>query len=223
MKWLILTVCILSSCSGYRFRDQRNPLLDEGIKTISIPMFINKSSIPNASHVFTSAITRVLTDTTNIKIYMGDNRKADALLLGIIDSPKRYQDLYRGEGGKFIDTEKSDDELSSSIGDRTSFYIPTGQIFKISVRLVLIRHPSEIDREIISSELLPYLKRTEKIIFNHEITKEWNYARSVRGTETIDSPGLTNLPRSRFSFEQSLRSISVNAANDFRDLVLNVF
>jgi hypothetical protein len=223
MKRMLVVLCVLTSCSGYRFRDQRNPLIEEGIKSISVPMFINKSSIPNASHVFTTAIVRVLADTTNIKIHMGDDRKADALLIGIIDSPKRYQDLYTKNSSEFVERGNDDDELSKSIGDRASFYIPTSSLFKIDIRLVLIRHPSDIDKELVNSELLPYLQRSQKIIFNHVISREWTHVRSVRGTENVDSAGLTNVPRSRFSFEQGLKTVSQEAANDFRDLVLNVF
>ena len=222
MKWLLLTLCIISSCSGYRFRNQRNPLVDEGIKSISIPMFINRSTLPNASHIFTKDIVKVLTDSTDIKIYMGDNRKADGLLIGIIDSPNRYQDLYQKEGAFFIDKEENN-EQTSSIGDRSSFFIPRTRIYRVQVTLVLIRHASELDRQMVSTDLLPYLKRSQKIIFNRTIEREARADLSIRGTDQADSAGITNVSRGRFYFENSLKSTSQSVANDFRNLVLNVF
>jgi hypothetical protein len=222
MKWLLLALCILSSCSGYRFKNQRNPLVDEGIKSISVPMFINKSSIPNASHIFTKDVVDVLADSTDIRIYMGDNRKADALLIGIIDSPKRYQDLYEKGGTFFIDKDENN-EQTSSIGDRSSFFIPRYRKYSLTVRLVLIRHPSDVDKKLINSELLPYLQRSKKIVFNRILEREVSAELSIRGTDLVDSTGITNTSRSRYYFEASLRNTSISVANDFRDLVLNVF
>ena len=114
MRFFLLTICVLSSCSGYRFRNQRNPLIDDGIRSVSIPMFVNKSSIPNVSPLFTSAISNSLASNTNIKIYMGDHREADAVLIGIISTPKRVNEIYDNDGSVFSD---SDSAFKKSVGD----------------------------------------------------------------------------------------------------------
>ena len=70
---------------------------------------------------------------------------------------------------------------------------------------------------------MDFLKRSQKIIFNRTLEREVDSNLSLRGTEQVDSTGITNIPRSRYYFDSSLRRTSDSIANDFKGLILNVF
>jgi hypothetical protein len=55
---LALSVCSASGC-GYRFR-AATPSLPEGIKTVSAPVFVNKTSEPGLELIFTEAMRQQL-------------------------------------------------------------------------------------------------------------------------------------------------------------------
>ena len=113
----VLCACELLSCAGYRLRKRENPLSNDGVRSISIPMFFNQSNIPNASSIFTREFFKIFHEFNQLKVYSGDSPQSDALLIGIITSPKRRRETFQKAPPVFTDP-----NLSESLGARPRLF-----------------------------------------------------------------------------------------------------
>ena len=208
----------LFSCSGYRVVSEKNPYKDRGIFSVSVPMFINRSSISGASPIFTSTIKNVLERETDLKIYAGNNKDSDAVLVGLIDSETHLSKLYQAGSSKFIEG-----ELKESIGSRQEFYIPTDQNYRLTLTLVLVRRPKKEDMALIQSELLSQLYIGEKFLFRKTILLDGSFSRELRPNLTSDDGGVVSFSARQGAFKKSLKSLGDVAARVFREEILNVF
>ena len=76
----------LTSCAGYHFNTNNNPLIGYDIHSISVPMFINRTNISGLNSIMTKAIILSLNDFSGLKVYGGDKDIADSVLIGILES-----------------------------------------------------------------------------------------------------------------------------------------
>jgi hypothetical protein len=212
---LILT---LTGCAGYRVVKRGNPFEEDNIRSVAIPMFINKSSYPGLSGPFTREITSLLSTYPELTISTSSNTKADALLIGIIEGPKRYADAFQTTATKF-----TAGELEESIGERSQFYLPTASTFIVNLRVILIKDPSTEERKLLTSEIGKKLSGNPKIIFQNTFTYTPNFNRESKDTVNSDSGGIVNYPKTRRYFDQTVEQIAKQSANDLQELVLNVF
>ena len=139
---------LFTSCSGYRIRDRGNPFEQENIKVLAVPMFVNKSAYSGVGPVFTREVAKLMASYPDLKIRSSSGGNEDAVLLGIIESPKRYAEAYQTTATKF-----TAGELEESIGERAQYYLPTASSYRISVRLVLIKNPGKIEKELLASRI----------------------------------------------------------------------
>jgi len=86
---------LLSSCAGYHFNTNNNPLIGYDIKTISVPMFVNRSTFPNLAGPMTKEIILALNDYSGLKVFSGNNDSADAVLIGIIESNDHFNEAVK--------------------------------------------------------------------------------------------------------------------------------
>ena len=121
---LIVLLVTLSSCAGYHFNTTNNPLIGYDIRSVAVPMFVNRSVIPELAAPFTKEIIFALSDYSGIRVYSGDNDKADAVLIGIIESRDHYNSVV-----KTTQTLFTDKTIKSSIGERSPFYYPITTAF----------------------------------------------------------------------------------------------
>ncbi len=219
-KWIFYIVILATflGCAGYQFKKNTNPLKIYGIESVSIPMFINRSVYPNVSGLFTKEVITFLSFYPELKVYSGEDSRADAVLIGIIDSNKRLSESTEVVIQKF-----SENELQESIGDRQKLYIPSTGSYSLSIRLILIKNPNWSVVKLAKSNLAPHLKGNPSIIFNEifNIKEEFNYI--VNETKDIDSSGFYNFTRTKHSFEKAIK-ISVNKFIDqVKGTFLDVF
>lgn len=213
-----LLLFTLTSCAGYRVKRPGNPFSENGIKTISIPMFVNHSVIPNVSSPMTKEISLMLSGYPKLRVFPGENRKADAILLGIITSAKHRKDVIKTKSRVLI----QGDLLEDSIGNRNQFYVPTASEITLDVQLVLIKNPSPEEIKILKSSIGSKV-RSSKIVFNEKITVVKEFARDVRETTTVDSGGTVNSTKSKASMESGIEGMAESLGTTFKELVLNVF
>ena len=142
MRLLIIMTLFLISCSGYKIREQVNPFKKEGIESIAVPMFVNKTNLQSVSNTFSSAVISMLNTYRGLKVVTTDTFSADAVLLGIIQS-------QRG-GYEPIDTE--DRNLLSkgqidALGSRSAFTLETVKRLGVRVHILILKKPkkSEVD------------------------------------------------------------------------------
>ncbi|MCF8059455.1 MAG: hypothetical protein K9K67_09175 [Bacteriovoracaceae bacterium] len=216
----ILFFLFLTSCAGYRVRDRGNPFEQENIHSLAIPMFVNKSSYPGVGPIFTREVTKLMSSYPGIRIKGLSGGTEDAVLVGIIESPRRYADAYKTTATKF-----TDGELEQSIGNRAQFYLPTASSYAITLRLILIKNPSIAEKELLASSLGAKMENisTSKIIFQQSFNYTGAFNREAKDTITSDSGGIVNYSKTKRYFTQTIENLAKQAARDLEDLVINVF
>lgn len=214
----ILLLTFLSSCTGYRFTNSLNPLEEDGVRSISVPMFINRSSLPNASAPFTQEMVHMLAKYPGLEIFNGENLRADAIMIGVITSDKKLRDVYETMTRIF-----TDGDLQTSIGNRPQFYIPTSTQYKLNVKVMIIKNPSKKDMKLFQSEMGDHILKHPKVIVNHSTGLVGSFTRETKAVTDPDDGGVVNQSKTDYYFEQSLLSLAKSNAESFRQVVLDVF
>lgn len=215
---LIVTMVSLMSCSGYHFSTNNNPLIGYDIKTIAVPMFINRSSLPQLAAPMTKEIILVLNDYNGLKVLSGDDQNADAVLIGILESRDHYNEVVTTTQTLFIE-----DDISPSIGNRSPFYYPSQTTYNFSLRVILIKRPSAEELALFTSELGASIKVHPKIVLEDRINLTGSFSRVVGATSTANAPGEVNFVKNKGIFDKSLQSTSYQAAQTFKQVILNAF
>lgn len=218
LSTLILLLITLTSCAGYRIRKKGNPFEDMGVRSVAVPMFINKSVYPGAHTAFTKEVKTMLSTYPELSISTELDRDVDALLIGIVESPTRYSGAYKRTAEKFLSGGEG-----SSIGDRAGLYVPTASSFKINVTVILIKDPSLEERKMMSSDLGKLMERHPKVVFSRTFSYEGSFNREAKDTVTSDSGGVVNYTNTKRYLEQNIETIAEQSASDIEELVINVF
>jgi len=217
MKLLFLLL-LFTSCAGYHLERTTNPFEQYNIKSVAVPMFINHSSIPHISALFTKEVFALLSKYRDLKVVSGNNLKHDAILIGVITSAERRKDLFKVDSTTF-----SDGAVKDSLGDRNPLYLPQNIKYNIGMRLVLIKNPHKKDLELLGSSLGPYIPKNERIIFNEQISLDKTYSRKIFDNLTPDNGGVVNFTNSFGNFEKSLEDLAVEASRKIELEVFNAF
>ncbi|MGZ3787590.1 MAG: hypothetical protein ACXVLQ_03665 [Bacteriovorax sp.] len=217
---MIFALILLGGCAGYHFNTNNNPLIGYDIKTISVPMFVNRSVIPQLAAPMTKEITLALNDYSGLKVVSSDAENADAVLIGIIESKDHYNDVVTTTQSLFTDNDK---DVQKSIGGRSPFYYPIQTTYNFSLRLILIKRPSKEELELLTSELGAMVKIHPKIVLTDSINLNGNFYRVASPTSTALAPGEVNFVKNRGIFEKSLQDTCYQAAQTFKQVVLNAF
>ena len=208
----------LASCAGYHFNTNNNPLIGYDIRSVAVPMFVNRSVIPELAAPMTKEIIFALNDYSGIKVFSGDHKNADAVLIGIIDSNNYYN-----EAVKTTQTLFTDNTIKESIGDRSPFYFPVQTSYQFTLRIILIKRPSKEELELLTTDLGEYMKVNPKVVLMDTINITGSFSRVVGETTTSNAVGKTNFVKNKGIFEKSLQETSMNAAKTFKQVVLNAF
>lgn len=215
---ILLFTLTLASCAGYHFNTTNNPLIGYDIRSVAVPMFVNRSVIPELAAPLTREITYALNDYSGIRVYSGDSDKADAVLIGVIESRDHYNDVL-----KTTQTLFTDNTVKSSIGDRSPFYYPVQSSYEFSLRLILIKRPSKEELELLTTDIGQYMKVNPKVVLMDTINVTGTFSRVVGETTTPNAVGSTNFVKNRGIFEKSIQETAMNAAKTFKQVVLNAF
>ena len=215
---ILLFTLTLASCAGYHFNTTNNPLIGYDIRSVAVPMFVNRSVIPELAAPLTREITYALNDYSGIRVYSGDSDKADAVLIGVIESRDHYNDVV-----KTTQTLFTDNTVKSSIGDRSPFYYPVQSSYEFSLRIILIKRPSKEELELLTTDVGQYMKVNPKVVLMDTINVTGSFSRVVGETTTPNAVGKTNFVKNRGIFEKSIQETAMNAAKTFKQVVLNAF
>lgn len=218
---LILGILTLvSGCSGYHFNTNNNPLIGYDIKTIAVPMFINRSVLPQLAAPMTKEITLALSDYTGLKVLSGNNENADAILIGIIESKDHYNDVVQTTQSLFTD---SDINIKSTIGNRSPFYYPVQTSYNFALRLILIKRPTAEELALFTSDLARTGLVHPKVVLQDIISLTGSFSRVAAPTNTASAEGEVNFVKNKGIFDKSLQDTAYQAAQTFKQVVLNAF
>ena len=213
-----LILVLLSSCSGYHFNTNNNPLIGYDIRTVAVPMFINRSVLPQLAAPMTKEIILALNDYSGLKVVSGDSENADAVLIGIIESKDHYNEVVSTTQTLF-----TDGDVAKSIGDRSSFYYPIQTTYNFSLRFILIKRPSKEELALFTLELGPGVLVHPKIVLEDNINLSGSFSRVVSPTNSATAPGEVNFVKNKGIFDKSLQDTCYQAGQTFKQVVLNAF
>lgn len=215
MKYLLLLSFILiASCADYRYQKLDNPFSQYGVKSLSIPMFYNQSNFANITPVFTTEIYKMLSGFKGLKVQGGKN-STDAVLIGIIESKDFRKDSRVASNPRSVKNIAPED-----IGDsRGDFYIPSTNTLSYSLRLIVMKHPTKEEIDFLKSGLGKENLISSKIIFNETIPLTASFTR-----ETLNGDlSAVNYTQNRGAEKKSIKTMAINSANTFRDMILYAF
>jgi len=217
VKWSVIFISLVIVSCGYHLRNSENPFYEYRVKTVAVPMFINQTPLPNVAGPLTEKISQVLMGHRGLKIYPGEYGEADAILVGIITSDDHQSQLLRNTGKSF-----TSDALAETIKPRQEFYVPTTITYNLKLRVILIKRPAPAELELLVSEMGKEL-RGPKVIFNQELLLTGSYSQKISENINSDSSGVVNFTKNKAIQEKSIQNLSDVAAEDFKQMVLNVF
>lgn len=181
-------------------------------------MFINRSVLSQLTAPMTKEIMMALNDYSGLKVMSSNTETADAVLIGIIESKDHYNDVVQTTQTQF-----TSGEVLQSIGKRSPFYYPTQTYYAFSVRLILIKRPTADELKLFSSELGSMIKVHPKIVLRDSLNLSGTFSRVASQTYTAAAPGEVNFVKNKGIFEKSLQDTSYQAAQMFRQVILNAF
>lgn len=212
---LILCSLLISACAGYHVSYRDNPLLSYDIRSVAVPMFVNRSVIPHVAAPMTQEIVNVLNQYDGLKVVAGESESTDSILLGIVDSEEKLNEAITAKSTEFS-------EGKTALGNRQPFYYPSELNYNLKLQLILIKRPSQAELELFKSDIGQYLKLHPKAIINEVIPLTGSYQR-VANDNVAGSGGDVNYVKNVGIFEKSVQDLSRTAAITFRDLILNAF
>ena len=215
---LILVLFFANGCSGYHFNTNNNPLVGYDIKSISVPMFINHSVFPQLTAPMTKEIILALNNYNGLRVLSEDNEKADAVLIGILDSADHINTAVKTSQSLF-----TENELLKSIGSRSPFYYPTQTTYAFSLRIILIKRPSPQDLALLTSDIGQLIKLYPKIVLQDTLNLSGSFSRVIGATNSTTAPGEVNFVKNNGIFVKSLQDTCYQAAQTFKQVILNAF
>lgn len=222
MKMLVVylgLILSLFSCAGYQVKKEENPFKIYGVQALAVPMFINRSAFPLIAGQMTQQMRLMLNQFPGLELFSGEGGdKADAVLVGIIDSPKNLRKALRTTGTTFVSG-----DLKESIGGRPAFYLPTQAQMRVDVTFVLIKRPSQEDLELLESEMAPYLINHPKVLFKEVMSLNRSFSRAIESNLGPDDGGVVNATRNKKLVELEMKRMAESAALQFKKVVLNAF
>lgn len=221
---LFILFIFVGSCSGYRFRNPSNPLSQYNIHSVAVPVFQNRSSLPEVGGIFTDAIVRELCKFPNLRVIPGNSNSADAVLLGIVTSKQYIRKTIVQTREKDITAETMGEE---TIGKRRDFRVPADSSVALDVSIILIKNPTAKELELIgktANERVIY--QNPKIIFNTTYALSANFQREVYPevrAPHAESGRSVNYVKNRGMLYLKEKEMAESLASSFRETGLYVF
>lgn len=211
---IFLCLLFLGACADYRYQKQDNPFSQYGINSLTVPMFYNHSNFPNVSSHFTKEVFKMLGGFNGLKIESGKHT-TDATLIGIISSSKGKRESRRGSDTRAVKSVFGDD----FIVDRNDFYIPVKNSLNLSLRIIVMKHPTKEEIQFLKSGLGKARMLSSKVIFTETIPVTASFTR-----ETYKSDGNKVIgSQNRGAQKKTIQTMAKNAAISFRDMILYAF
>lgn len=208
-----LTLLVFVGCSGYAFKNQTNPFEHYAIRSISVPNFYNRSQLPRASAVLTSQFIEMMAQFKGLKVYTGENEKADAYLIGIVSSSDEKYKAYTADTVQLASA-----VASQNIGVREDFLIPSRTRVQARLSLYLIRNSNYSQVQyLLNKTSVPFEKL--EVVFARQMALDFRFQRQLLNGEAQ----AVNQTQSMGSYDQSLRTVAQSIAESFRSEMLLTF
>lgn len=215
-KFYLILLCFwLTSCAGYRFSQQDNPLSQYGIQSISMPTFYNYSALPHVGAEFSREVYEMMMSFPSLKVKSGFNNSTDAVLIGIVKSPEKLRDTTKVQNLRV-----AQGSAPNAIGtQRKEFYIPGTTGVQLYLQVILIKRPSEAELELLRSSLGELAQTNDRVIFNETIPITASYNREVFDDEAVSVVGTQN----KGALQKSVKNMAEQAAQSVKEMIMYAF
>lgn len=211
---LILLLVLSGGCAGYRFQSKNNPFAQYGIKSISVPMFYNKSNFADVTGPFTKEIYKTLLEFKNLKLSTTPEN-ADAVLIGIVESRAKKKESIIVRNRRRAEAVFGTDSLGD---ERQDFLVPSVNQIGLRLRIIVIKHPTPTEIKFFQTQFSKNAI-SSKVIFNETFALNRSYnLKELRG-DAIDVLGTQN----RGVEKQQILFMAEGAAQSFKDMILYAF
>jgi hypothetical protein len=213
---LIFFLALFTSCAGYRYTQQNNPLSQYGIQSLSVPMFHNYSNQPEVSNNFTRETYRLLTGFSGLKLKSGYHQDTDAVLIGIIKTPEKVNETLRPNNLR-----AAQQAAGNTVGaNRQTFYIPGTTDVNLVLQVILIKKPTEEELTLLRSGIGDKVQMTSRVIINESVPVRAQYTREIfNDVNAVDITATQNAGVQR----KVVRNLAEQAAISVRDMILYAF
>lgn len=212
--FIFFILSLVSGCADYRYYEKSNPFSTYEIKSIYIPTFYNHTNLSNAAYRFTREFYILMSQFRGLKI-TNNPQNADAVLIGVLESPKKLSEsvLTTGlRGAKSVS--------SNSIGsDRQDFYISSSSQVSLTLRIMVLKRPSAQEIRLLQSDLGKQIQPNNKIVFNESIVLRRSFNR-----EYFDEDGSkVHATLNRGALKSTVEYMAKEASDNFRNMILYAF
>jgi hypothetical protein len=212
LKTILFLIFLTASCAGYRLQDTDNPFKQYKINSIEIPMFYNQSTLSGATPLFTKEIYRMVSGFDNLKI---KSSGADATLIGILMSKDKIIETIVPGAPRSVEN-IVDTAIAQNRGE---FYIPSNSTVNLTLKIIVIKQPTEEEIKFLRSKSSNQEFISSKIIFSESIPLTSTFTRELYDNESSSVIHTQN----RGSLRKSLIAMSKSAAETFREMILYAF
>ena len=212
---ILLGFLLLGSCSGYHLVPPDNPFARYGIESIALPLFFNHSALPNTGGPFTQEFFQLLASYRGLKVYSGTQRRADAVLLGIISSPERLHKTLLVEGRKRAKNLVS----PGDIGSRNDFFTPARNRITLTLEVVLIKKPSLSELKLFQSKIAHVIDHHPKIVFKESIQLTTSFTRTFQS----QGAGNFNFTKNLGALNRAIQTLAAEGREHFRESIVHAF
>ena len=206
----------LTSCSGYVFRDMDNPFADQGIRSIAVPMFVNRTSQARFSSELTRQAIDALSSFKGLRVENGSFENEDAVVIGIIKPATKGREIFYSS--KVLMSE----EQQEAIGKRNSFLVPTTAKYDFKLELIILKRPTK-DEIKFYTEYFKFSKVSyPRTILRKEFAISDSFAveNPVGG---IDSNAPIRGALNKGSLRKSIEKTASNFAVELKEVLANAF
>ncbi len=202
----------LASCAGYQVVDRSNPFRQYEVQTLAVPMFYNETVFPQINVPFYRQFIELLSKYPALTLSTSEHKSRDAVLVGILESPDLRSESSQSVGQIVVP--------QSLLGTRRQVAVPSTQQVNFSLRLLLIRNPSQTEIQLLMRDLKKVKFLSPRILFDKNIPLSSAYFNEI----SFDAQGKqTNFTRAQGAFDRHVESLAIQAAQIFRDEILYAF
>ncbi len=215
-KFFLILLCFcLSSCAGYRFAQQDNPLSQYGIQSISIPSFYNYSALPTVGSEFTREVYAMMMGFPSLKVNSGFSNSTDAVMIGIVKSAEKLRDVTKAQNLRV-----AQGSAPKAIGTvRKEFYIPGTTNVQLYLQIIVIKRPSEEELELLRSSYGELAQKNDRVIFNEMIPVNSSYNREIFDEESVSVIGTQN----KGALKKSVKVMAEQMAQSVKEMIMYAF
>lgn len=218
---LLLTIVLitgLTGCSGYSFRSVDNPFKDHEIKTIAVPMFVNKTSLGDVTPVYTRRIVDMLSSYTGLKVRAGSFTNEDAVLIGIITP------FYKRASKEvhFSSSSLMSESKRGEIGNRRAFILPTVGLFEVNVTIHILKNPTQAEVDFFSENFEFTKGSFPRTVLSNSFRMAGSFSVG-NGVGDVDSEAAVQGTANRGALRKALVTTGDNLVNSFREVLANAF